>query len=577
LTHTSAPSSDPVNLGFGRYVVRSLVGEGSMARVYRAYDPRAEREVALKVLRTEMSWRSGPSGRVRFLREAEAAGRLSHPHIVTIYDVDEDYIVMEFLDGVCLEQLLGHRAALPVAEAMDILHPLAAALDYAHARGIVHRDVKPANVVVLPDGRPKLTDFGVAHLQSAAITSPGEFLGSPSYMSPEQVDGHAVSPRSDVFSLAAVAYEMLTGLRAFGAHNIPATLHAVLHTMPAPLAELRPDLPAHFDEVFARALAKEPEERFGSPGAFAAALDPEGNARALGYIARGTAGPRPAFAGRDAAPPEAALAALETRDLGLQPMAWRSRLPPAVPAASVPPGRRRRVPRGLPLVIAAGILAVVASWMGRSPAVPAPSRPAAPVFALRTYPSDASVWLDDKPVGASPVAAHPLPPGPHSIRVDRAGYAPVRWHFRSTASATYRLTLHERAAVAVRPAGISLSVTRPDAAIESAQETDDMGVASRRVRLAASDGLLPPRRLGGDRPFYPAEAVRDGVQGTVIVDMTVRTDGTTSGFDVVESAGDLLDRAVVDAVKTWRFLPAVNDGAPVPVRWRVQQRFELRP
>ena len=559
----------------GRYVIRALVGEGAAARVYRAYDPLAERDVALKVLRTGTFGGAGGRSRlVRFQREAEAAGRLSHPNIVTIYDVTPDYIVMEYLDGITLESFLATRAPLSLPEASSILQPLAAALDYAHARGIVHRDIKPGNIIILGDGRPKITDFGVAHLESTSITAPGEFLGSPSYMSPEQVDGQSVSRRSDVFSLAAVAYEMLTGQRAFGGASIPAALHAVLHATPDPPTRLRPELPAHFDAVFARALAKKPEDRYESPGELAAALDAAGYARALARIARGEAGPTPAP--RPPGVPAGSLAAVETQELPPRP----SRPWSVAGGATMPVARGRRLTRWVAVVaVGAAILGgVTFARLDRRPSAGGLGAPARPSLTLRTRPSGASVWLDDAPVGSSPITGLDLPLGRHTLVVDRAGYAPLRLKFETRTdapAAELTVALHRRDAMSARPAGATLAVTRPGGSINTVDADGAQSSSSQRISTRP-DGWIPPRRLSGDPPQFPAAALLSRQQGTVVVELTVDQDGRPIDAAIVESAGDLFDQAVLDAIQTWRFDPAVRGGQPVPVRWQVRQRFELQ-
>jgi eukaryotic-like serine/threonine-protein kinase len=582
-----APFVDDGGLEFGRYVVKSMVGEGSMAQVYRAYDPLAERDVALKVLRADAGWRQGKDGRVRFFREAEAAGRLSHPHIVTIYDVTEDYIVMEYLDGVTLEYLLSWRAPLPLDDAMAILHPLAAALDFAHERGIVHRDVKPGNILILTDGRPKLTDFGVAHLESTTITAPGEFLGSPSYMSPEQVDGKAVSARSDVFSLAAVAYEMFTGTRAFGGMSVPAALNAVLNVMPAPPCTSRPELPPHIDAVFAQALAKKPDERHASAGAFAAALDAAGFERTCVRLSRGESvgGPAASVASDAAALPDAAaaldvaaisarsIAAAETRDLGLVARSWR-KVSPADMARSLAASLRHWA-----AVIAAGtaiaaLVSVLLDPLGVFGKVqPVPPTPRLDV---ETQPPGAAVWLDGQPLGGSPVVGMKLAAGRHEIAVDRAGFASVRFAFEARPSAAFSITLHPQSAVRARPAGSTTAVVRPGEVVEASSATSGERGAALAPRPAGEDDTTAARRMSGESARYPAEAIVQRLQGTVALQFVITPDGLTSQAAVTESAGDILDKAVLDAVANWRFWPATQGGRPVAVRWQVRQRFEIK-
>ncbi|HEY5906941.1 MAG TPA: protein kinase, partial [Vicinamibacteria bacterium] len=234
----------PPERTFGRYEEAGLVGEGSMGRVYRAFDPLARRIVAVKTLRPEHV--SGPEAGdylLRFRREAQAAARLVHPGIVTIFDVGEDYFAMEFLEGATLQAILRKRGRLALGEALRILGPVASALDYAHSKGTIHRDIKPANLFVLADGQPKVMDFGVAHLTTTIITNSGQVFGSPAYMAPEQITKSAVSVATDVFSFAVVAYETLTGRKPFEGETITPILYGVVNTDPPPPSSLNPDLP----------------------------------------------------------------------------------------------------------------------------------------------------------------------------------------------------------------------------------------------------------------------------------------------------------------------------------------------
>ena len=193
----------PPERTFGRYEEMAVLGEGSMGRVCRAFDPLARRVVAVKTLRPEHV--SGPEAAeylLRFRREAQAAARLVHSNIVTIFDVGEDYFAMELLEGATLQAILRKQGRLALDEALRILGPVAGAMDYAHSKGTIHRDIKPANLFVLTDGTPKVMDFGVAHLTSAVITASGQVFGSPAYMAPEQITKGEVSVATDVFSLA---------------------------------------------------------------------------------------------------------------------------------------------------------------------------------------------------------------------------------------------------------------------------------------------------------------------------------------------------------------------------------------
>jgi hypothetical protein len=272
----AAVSSVPVERAFGRYEPRAVIGEGAMGRVYRAFDPEAQRVVALKTVRPDqLAGRDGVEYLRRFQREARAAARLVHPNIVTIFDVGRDYFVMELLAGASLQELIAAHGRLTLDELRPILAEVASALDYAHGAGTVHRDVKPANIVIARDGHAKVMDFGLAQLASASGTDSDCLLvGSPAYMAPEQITGGEVSGRADVFALAAVAYEALTGQRPFEGRSVAAVLWNVVNSEPRPASLACPQLlPAH-DAVFARALAKDAARRFASSGDFVEALLP---------------------------------------------------------------------------------------------------------------------------------------------------------------------------------------------------------------------------------------------------------------------------------------------------------------
>ncbi|MCA1977945.1 MAG: protein kinase [Thiobacillus sp.] len=249
----------------GRYEILDAIGQGAMGTVYRALDPLIEREVAIKAVPLAQLRGEGPDAEARFLREAQSAGRLSHPNIVTIYDVGETdtlaYIAMEYLPGSTLRDLMD-RSPLPPALAMETALQMAEALAFAHEHGVVHRDIKPANVVVTGQrGRIKLTDFGIARLVNSNQTQAGQMLGSPRYMSPEQAMGREVDGRSDIFSLGAVLYEMLTGRYAFDGDTLPTIVYRVIHETPPAVTAQRGSLPPGLNELLARMLSKTPAAR----------------------------------------------------------------------------------------------------------------------------------------------------------------------------------------------------------------------------------------------------------------------------------------------------------------------------
>lgn len=252
-------------MNIGRYEILDEIGRGAMGTVYRARDPLIERTVAIKTVPITQLRQEGADAESRFLREAQSAGRLSHPNIVTIYDVGEvdglAYIAMEYLSGATLRDLM-NKGPMPLDLALDTATQMAEALAFAHEHGVIHRDVKPANVVVTgQNGRIKLTDFGIAHLANSEHTHTGQMLGSPRYMSPEQAMGHEVDGRSDIFSLGAMLYEMLTGHYAFDGDSLPTIVYRVINETPVAASTLRPQLPAGLASLLAHMLSKNPHAR----------------------------------------------------------------------------------------------------------------------------------------------------------------------------------------------------------------------------------------------------------------------------------------------------------------------------
>jgi eukaryotic-like serine/threonine-protein kinase len=262
------PAQGPERIG--PYEVRGLLGEGSMCRVYRAYDKAEGREVAVKVLKAIFT--RDPRVVERFRREAAAGRRLGHPALVKLLDTGADYLVQELVEGESLAARLRRQGLIGPEAALPILAAVAEALDHVHSRAVVHRDVKPSNVLLERGGGAKLADFGIARLCWAPITGTGEVIGTPAYMAPEQLSRGLVHAQSDLYSLAVVAHETLTGVRPFRRPSLGALLQSIVTDEPPRASDVNPALPAAVDLVLSKALAKAPEKRYPDGGAFVAAL-----------------------------------------------------------------------------------------------------------------------------------------------------------------------------------------------------------------------------------------------------------------------------------------------------------------
>ena len=279
--------SDPAQIG--RYQVIERVGKGGMGVLFRGMDPVLDREVAIKLMLVDFS-EDEEQLRPRFYVEARAAAKLQHRNIVTVFEFAEEgntpYIVMEFLRGTSLAARMVSPLPLSLDAKLDIIAQLCDALHYAHEQGVVHRDVKPANVFLLTDGTVKLLDFGIAKMSSSGLTRQGDVLGSASYMSPEQVRGSdAVDGRADIFSCGVVLYELLTGRKPFEADQPTATIVKILNDPPRPIETLAPDLPAQLVAAVNRALAKDPADRYATAGELSKEL--QWIRRALGAAGEG--------------------------------------------------------------------------------------------------------------------------------------------------------------------------------------------------------------------------------------------------------------------------------------------------
>ncbi len=524
-------SAVPLPESFGRYRVVEELGFGAMGVVYLCVDPMLARPVAVKVLKG--SEQLPPDERAqyeaRFRQEAEAAGRLSHPDIVQIYDIGPSWLVMEFVEGRTLQALLRSDTSLPVREVVRIVQRVADALDHAHHHGIVHRDIKPANVMLQQDGGVKVMDFGVARLDSSTLTAVGTVLGSVRYMAPEQMMGQRVDGRADVFSLAAVAYELLTGRSPYPGRTVTEVVARVVHGRHVPPREVDDRFPPQLDAVFAGAFAARPSERF------LRALD---FARALADVLRPVGGLDIHLGGGTAAASTTTDGRAPTRKLestrvlaGEPSLVARVQAPPG-PDAVVDPGASTRLlepapPRPSPDEAGASTRLLEATG---------------PQLTVESDPPGAQVDLDGQSVGRTPLLGRPLGIGRHRLRVSAPG--------RRTAELEVELTAEQPVLVLT----LELHAQGPPS-------------------VNPGPGVTPPVRLSGELPRLPPEWREAGLSGRVEAEALVDAQGCVVELRLLASGGPALDAAFVECVRAWRFTPARRAGRHVAMWLRLRHEF----
>lgn len=421
----------------GRYEITKLLGRGGMAVVFLAQDLILERQVAIKVLPPEMSHDAKLIP--RFQQEAKTAAKLDHPNIIPIYRVESEaglnYFVMKYVGGGSLEQLV-EQGPLAIDLARRVLREAAMALGHAHKRGIVHRDVKPANIMLEADGRVVLTDFGISKALEggSALTGTGNIIGTPHYMAPEQAKGVEVDGRADQYALAVVGYQIITGKQPFdgSSHSI---LYKHVFEQPPRIFETRPDAPADLCAALDRALSKEPERRFATMEDFATAVSGERTGQRTVVIspvkppsrgARPVSGRSPrrkvlwgglVTLGLCAAIGGAGWAALHPHQAAAPapaPVHVSPVTPPPAEATTSPPPAPTTAPPAPPVV---------------EPERPSPAakpKPAKKEYALLTVASEpwGTLYLGNKEIGPTPIADYPLPVGTHRLRIEQEGYRP---------------------------------------------------------------------------------------------------------------------------------------------------------
>ncbi|HTK95488.1 MAG TPA: serine/threonine protein kinase, partial [Terriglobales bacterium] len=372
----------------GRYEIVGELGKGAMGLVYKALDPMIGRTVAMKTMRMDVHGMEADEMLKRFQNEARAAGVLNHRNIVTIYDAGEQdgmfYIAMEFIEGVTLHSLITQNRVLPVEQIIDVSGQVLAGLDYAHSHGVIHRDVKPANIMIMPDKSVKIMDFGIAKA-GGGLTSAGQVLGTPNYMSPEQVKGRTLDGRSDLFSFGVILYEMVTGEKPFTGQNVTTIIYKIVNENPIAPRELDVTIHPGLSAVISRALAKSPDERYQTgadltkdlanyknlatttPGSnaeiAAAALNAQGSDKTVAFDSQAMA--KMGSGSMAATPSPAAPVAVATAPAAAKPLnpidstigLARKKLEPAVAAA-------KKQPKGVLIGMVVLALVVIASGVG---------------------------------------------------------------------------------------------------------------------------------------------------------------------------------------------------------------------
>ncbi len=381
----------------GKYEIKRPLGRGAMGTVYEGWDPIIARRVAIKTVKLpDNADPETEEALARFRREAQAAGRLTHPNIVAVFDYGETndlaYIVMEFVDGPPLKSLLDQQERFALADTVRIMEDLLSGLQFSHERGVVHRDIKPANVMLTSSGQAKIADFGIARIESSSMTQAGTLLGTPAYMSPEQFMGQVVDARTDIYSAGVLLYQLLTGERPFEG-GLSAIMHKVLNTEPPAPSQLSVTAPPSFDGVVRRAMAKRPEDRFATARAFAEAVR-----------------------GAMTTQPELALSNDEATMVAASPV-------PAEPAVAAPPPRsipvRPAAPHSkLPVIAGAAIVLICGVgggvWWIMAQQSPPASKPVASVIGQSAVPPVTPVTepAPAKPAEASTVAEQTVAPTP---------------------------------------------------------------------------------------------------------------------------------------------------------------------
>jgi serine/threonine-protein kinase len=536
----------------GRYRIVSFLGAGAMGEVYLAEDPQIDRKLAIKTVRLVGRPQEIEERKKRLLREARAAGRLLHPNVVTLFDAGETegllYLAFELVEGTDLAARLDGGERLSLREVLRVVRQTAEALDYAHGQGIVHRDIKPSNILLDRAGRVKVADFGIAKMagQSTELTMAGSVMGSPQYLSPEQIRGEDLDGRSDIFSLGVVLYEMLSGRRPFSGETITTLVYQILHQEPPPVSELRA-VPPRLEELLRRMLAKDREERIATAGEIArelAAIEGELADETLSApVGTGALGATKVLPRRttDAAPlvPPLPPAARSTRGTVPASPATTPSMPPPPPPVSAPPAtgvraaaaaKPGRSPFSSTLLLVTLALVLAATLAGAGYLLFQRFRPAPPVATAAQTPAPAGVPA--VPVEGSQTPADKAEPPPASVPAS-APAGPPRTPAQTRKEAEQRT-----------PDAVPVYDGTPTP-LSPAVEENNRIIREALDRERSSEPAMPvsPEPVAEPEPA-PAPAAQDA-------DQTIRT-----GLEVVfrtapPDAFVLVDGRVIGTAKEW--------------------------
>jgi len=593
----------------GKYVIEGELGRGAMGVVYKAVDPVIGRAVAIKTIRFDVLTDSGQRDEVqkRFLREAQSAGGLSHPNIVTIYDIGEadgtTYIAMEYIEGRSLDSLLASGARWDISQIVLFAVQMAEALDAAHRKGIVHRDVKPGNILVDAEGRPHVVDFGIARISTSTMTQTSMVMGTPFYMAPEQVAGRKVDHRADIFALGAVLYEMLTLEKPFPGETLTTVIYKIMHEDPAPMRAIREDIPEGIAAIVEKALAKETAARYASCreliadlGPFLAGVSPAGIVTGgpltplPGLPAVGKKGRRvkPRFKekkkqtgfGEAAAAPQAGKIPGEIWTGGTITAGARQggNVPREAGKGPSEAGSGRdyaavetnRKPLLLVVGLMMGIVAVIGGILILSPRKPEPG--------ITQTGGAFKVEFSEKAILGSEEQKSVPPPG------DQGSVSPT-----PSVTESAEPEIQDRAAKAAgepakqtevlvkTPPAAGRTETIPPPSGTLADRDLPVPVKEEPAEPAPAPKPGPsrlPRLLRQVDPVYPADALAERIEGDVKLELTIGFNGRVEKARVIKSVAKL-DMAALDAVGKWEFEPGLFEGIPIQATLETTIHFTL--